>query len=775
MIYEIMLARLLNVVTWYYLALAAVGMAMSAMTAGALVVQLKPSFFERAFHERRVRQGAFAMALALPLGLVGMLAVPLALSRSIEMIFSFSLFTVFAGLPFFFSGIVVCLALTRSPLPVGKLYLADLFGAATGCVISIALLEALGAPGAILACSAIGFLAAAAFAITSREKGLTGRNLLYALVLAVASILNASSRYGIEPIWAKGKVDSRDHLISEAWNPISRVTASGPYSADGTFMFGPSPLAPATATPFINLSIDSFADTPLYRRNSSGPSQFEFLNYDVTSFAYLFRGGGSAAIIGIGGGRDGLAAWLNGFTRIVGVEINGAIVDLDLHGLNWWSGLTSVPGLVIYRDDGRSFLTRTSEKFDVIQASMIDTQAGTAAGARSTTENSLYTVEAWRIFYRHLAPGGVLTFSRWAPADSPQIVETLRMFALAWDTLISERTVSPAGQLALIRGDKVATLLVRNAPFGPDEIARIRQLADQMQYQILYLPGQRPLLPDLNRILKARRSADLTALRYMGFLNFAPIHDVSPFFFDFVRPSDLPRVLGAFSGLAGSEAIAFLLLFTLASLAVLVAALVIPLIGIGRLGAQFDRTLAPAAIYFIAIGLGFMFAEAAFMQQLTLLLGAPTHSLIVVLTGLIFFAGLGSLASDRLALASRMLPPVGAGLTLLLLSGMLLPIAHGVAAETLLIRIATALILVAVPGFAMGACFPVGLRWLRAMNRDAILPWMWALNGGASVVATFGALLLSMQQSIGASVAFGGICYLVAASAIALRPVPAHV
>jgi hypothetical protein len=27
-------------------------------------------------------------------------------------------------------------------------------------------------------------------------------------------------------------------------------------------------------------------------------------------------------------------------------------------------------------------------------------------------------------------------------------------------------------------------------------------------------------------------------------------------------------------------------------------------------------------------------------------------------------------------------------------------------------------------GFAMGACFPGGLRWLRSMNRDAILPWM---------------------------------------------------
>jgi hypothetical protein len=63
---------------------------------------------------------------------------------------------------------------------------------------------------------------------------LTGRNLLYALVLAVASILNASGRYGIEPIWAKGKVESRYHLIAEHWNPISRVTAFGPISSDST-------------------------------------------------------------------------------------------------------------------------------------------------------------------------------------------------------------------------------------------------------------------------------------------------------------------------------------------------------------------------------------------------------------------------------------------------------------------------------------------------------------------------------------------------------------
>jgi hypothetical protein len=773
MIYEIMLARLLSVVTWYYLALAAVGMAMSGMTAGALVVQLRPSFFEQTLQSRRVRQGAFAMALALALGLLGMLAVPLALSRSLETIVSFGLFTIFAGLPFFFSGIVVCLALTRSPLPIGKLYLADLFGAATGCLTSIVLLEALGAPGAIFACSAVCFLSTACFAITSRENELTRRNLLYALALVTVSILNASSRYGIEPIWAKGRIESRYHLIAEAWNPISRVTATGPIATDSTYMFGPSPKMPATAMPFIELNIDSFADTPLYRGTPGGPSQFEFLNYDVTSFAYLMRGGGSAAIIGIGGGRDALAAWLNGFARIVGVEINSAIVDFDLRSLNWWSGLANVPGLVIYRDDGRSFLTRSHEKFDVIQASMIDTQAATAAGAMSTTENSLYTVEAWRTFYHHLAPGGVLTFSRWAPRDSVQIVETLRLFSLAFATLISEGAINPADHVALIRSDKIATLLVRNAPFGTYETARIRHLAEQMQYEILYLPGQPPLLPELNSIITAHSTADLAHLRYQGFLNLAPVHDSSPFFFNFVRPFDLARAARTFFGNVGSlQAVAFLLLFTVASLTVLLVALVIPLSRIGRANTQVDRILVTATVYFVAIGLGFMFAEAAFMQQLTLLLGAPTHSLIAVLTGLIFFAGLGSLASDRLALTRRMLPPAIAALFLLCLSAVLLPIAHRVAGNNIASRIVIALALVALPGFVMGGCFPVGLRWLRAMSRDAILPWMWALNGGASVVATFGALLLSMQVSIAASVAFAGVCYLVATCAIAIVQLP---
>jgi hypothetical protein len=73
------------------------------------------------------------------------------------------------------------------------------------------------------------------------------------------------------------------------------------------------------------------------------------------------------------------------------------------------------------------------------------------------------------------------------------------------------------------------------------------------------------------------------------------------------------------------------------------------------------------------------------------------------------------------------------------------------------------------PRLAMGGCFPVGLRWLRGVNRDDILPWMWAVNGAASVAATFGALLISIQASIAATLACGGACYLVAACAIVVQ------
>jgi len=56
LMYEIVLTRLLSVLSWYYLAFVSVSMAMLGMTAGALFVQLRPHLFPRRLVASRLRQ-----------------------------------------------------------------------------------------------------------------------------------------------------------------------------------------------------------------------------------------------------------------------------------------------------------------------------------------------------------------------------------------------------------------------------------------------------------------------------------------------------------------------------------------------------------------------------------------------------------------------------------------------------------------------------------------------------------------------------------------------
>src|SRR5204862_3418791 len=91
--------------------------------------------------------------------------------------------------------------------------------------------------------------------------------------------------------------------------------------------------------------------------------------------------------------------------------------------------LDARPQVILAHGEARSTLERSSEKFDVIQASLIDTWAASSAGAYVLTENGIYTKEAWRAFLNHLTPDGILTMSRWYQKAQP--AENLRLASLA--------------------------------------------------------------------------------------------------------------------------------------------------------------------------------------------------------------------------------------------------------------------------------------------------------------------------------------------------------
>ncbi len=87
-------------------------------------------------------------------------------------------------------------------------------------------------------------------------------------------------------------------------------------------------------------------------------------------------------------------------------------------------GIYADPRVTIHVEDGRSFIRRSAERYDLIQASLVDTWAATAAGAYTLAENSLYTVEAFEDYLDHLSENGMLTMTRW-------VFDGLRLVSLA--------------------------------------------------------------------------------------------------------------------------------------------------------------------------------------------------------------------------------------------------------------------------------------------------------------------------------------------------------
>jgi spermidine synthase len=763
LMYEVVLTRLLSVVCWYYLAFVSISMAMFGMTVGALAVQSRPDWFKPSDISSRLAQAAFAMGLSMPLALVTMLAVPVDISLAVQTLFCFLLFSAVIAVPFFFSGVVVCLSLTRTPFPIGRVYFADLVGAGAGCLASVLLLKLIDAPSAIFVISALLFLGAACYATYAGDGSRRRKSFFFAVGMLLIAGLNASTLHGIQPIWSKGVIDRRIGLAAEVWNPISKVRAFKP-RIESPLMWGPSRHAPQAKVEDIGLDIDNTAFTPMMHFQGD-LRPFTFLNYDVTSLAAQLRAGDAAAVIGVGGGRDVITCALNGFQRIVGIEVNSAIVDLDTRRFASFSGFSKIPNFELHTDEGRSYLTRSNEKFDVIEASLVDTWAATSAGALTLTENSLYTVEAWQIFERHLKPGGLITFSRWYVA--PLFGQTYRLFSLACAMLFSEGVPQPSRNMALVASDNVATILVSNRPLSEQDLHKIRTIADQMEFKVLFLPGQETPIPELRTISSARSVADLAQLSHAAGFDYSPVFDSSPYFFNAVRLRDLPRVLmGGEHGINHVVALMFVAAFMLAAVILVVLTIVLPLKRWAGRQAEVTHPLAGGIAYFVGIGMGFMLVEMAMMQQLSIFLGHPIYSLAVVLAGLILSTGAGSLVSDRLRFASSAAsrrPALAVTLILILYTVVVIPVIHRFIAETLWQRALLSVALVAPCGLLMGFCFPVGLRWMTVLKQEENLPWMWALNGAAATLGSFVAIMISMETSIATCARVGAAGYLLAA------------
>jgi hypothetical protein len=756
------LTRLLSVITWYHLAFFAIATAMLGMTAGATTVYLMPARYATERLDQTIARSCLAYALVVPLALVLLCMTPLDITLSLMTLLALFGATMVCSVPFYFSGIALTLVLTRQPMPIGKLYAADLVGASLGCLFVLWGLELLDAPSFILLCGAIGALAALAFTGASPSPRFTRTAVWVLVILAAATVVNNATPYGVKPMVVKGRFESVEDYFTERWNSFSRVVVYKPSYAEPQY-WGPSPVAPTNQVILqYPMNIDGAAATTL--RPFGDKRDIEHLRYDVTNIAYYLRPNGGAFVIGVGAGRDIQSAILFGHKRVVGVDVNPIFIDLLTGEFRDFVGIAGRPGVRLLTEEARSYLSRNKDQYSVIQMSLIDTWAATGAGAFSLTENALYTLEAWQVFYSRLAADGIFTVSRWYTPKN--LSETGRVVSLAVATLLESGVTDPSRHIALVTAENISTLLLSKQPFGGGSLAALSAVASDLRFDVAITPGRPPDNDILRRIVGVHSMAELhEAIADMP-VNYEPPTDERPYFFNVLRLSNLSPLRYTNLAVVRGNLIATLTLLALIfSLGLIAAATIVVPLKVKarreRAAGRRAKVLWSGAMYFSLIGAGFMFMEVALIQRLSVFLSHPVYALGVLLFTIILSTGIGSFLSERLPLARAPWVYIYPAATVAAIVAIryALPILLGKMVSAPMADKAAASVLAVFPvGMLMGFFFPTGMRIARLVSDDDT-PWYWALNGILGVLCSALAVFVSIYSGISTSFYLAAVCY----------------
>lgn len=773
--FQIVQTRILSVIAWYYMAFFAISVAMLGMSVGAVWVYLHRERIESVSLPVTLTNFTLATAIAMPASIIVQFCLITTVSLSLTTVFSWSILMIAMAVPYFFSGVVVSLALTRSPFPSGQVYGVDLIGAALGCMGVIFILNAMDGPTAVILSSAVCGLSAFAFmssAGVEDQRRLQSapwwrRPAPVTAVLAVFALLNSLAPVGVRPIMVKDQLERFGFKRYEKWNSYSRITVDRPQLRVPDLWSGSNKMPPETRAMQALLTIDGGAGSEMSHYDGTRQS-ISYLQYDLVGLAYRLPGIHKSAIIGVGGGRDLLTAHYFGVPDITGVELNPIIVNLLTSQPVYknFTDVTALPNLKLHVDDARSWFDSTHEKFDSIQMSMIDTWASTGAGAFTLSENGLYTLEGWKTFLHSLNDHGVFTVSRWHSAGNDD--ETGRMIGLATAVLLDSGAKDVPQHIFVASADYMATLVLSKSPFTPAQLRILHDTVRNLGFNVLLAPDQPTQSPLLRAIVESPDRAALNRVLEGNYLDLSVPTDNRPFFFNQLRFRTIPsaalrmyhRNLAAHSMEGNLIASLVLMLILLISIIAVIVTVLLPLRGAARESPL--PLIGIGSLYFALIGMGFMLAEIALLERFGVYLGHPIYSLSVCLFSLILASGLGSLTSDRLKLNTRIKLLVWGSITVLYLVAMaqFVPaLLESTTGQQRLVRIAISIAVIMPLGFLLGFAFPTGLRLVEEVDRQPT-PWFWGVNGATSVLASVLAVMFSMALGINVTMLFAAVCYL---------------
>ncbi|MBW3637247.1 MAG: hypothetical protein KY445_12425 [Armatimonadetes bacterium] len=649
----------------------------------------------------------------------------------------------------------------------GKLYGYDLAGAALAALLSVALMQWLGAVETCLLFAALG---ASAGALTAQKRAFP---LILSAILLLLVPYNA--RFGLwkvpnvppmadqtgatladrgvtQPLFTElGDPKAQSRIIDTRWNAFARTDVVIDPSAPDSYL----------------LYTNGNVPTNMMRWDGNGWSigaiaaQFPLSDW-VFKSANLK--GADVLSIGPGGGLDALLALRYGARRFDGAEINPSIVGLmneprykDFNG-----GIYTRPEINVETAEGRAFVREAAQngkRYRLIFSAL--TKTATAGSGTALLESFIYTSDALDDYLKALDDQGQVAIVGDAPLLLARLFATATAHFKAQRMTEREAGTHLAAMFYPVPGPYQWALIVKKTPFTPAQTAQMAADARAAQIAPLWLPYQPTgaQLPDLPIGSLGAGSLSLSGFiasgQRSGF-NLAPAPDDRPFVLDLG--------LSPFSIFSSSPSLSILLGLSVAATLGFAAFLL--------LGRENRASNARSTLYFLALGLGFMLVEIPLIQKLILPLGYPTLSLTVILFSILLGGGAGAAYSQKFeaeklrAYAQKCALGVAIGAVLFaLLSGYL---SDMMLSLPLALRCVVAAIVLFPLGFLLGTPFPSGLRLFSNQNSNRV-PLIWALNGTASVAGSIAAAIGAKTFGFSAVLGLGALIYL-GAAALLLQP-----
>lgn len=753
---EILFMRLLSLVLWHHYAAMIISLALLGIGVSGMVLRLSRTWWR----ER------FSLLFASAAALFG-LTVPLAFALARKVAFNplevmwdpwqwvrLSAMYLLLAVPFFCAGACLAAALGCGRFAVSRVYRADLIGAGVGSVVVILLLFLLSPQSGLRVAAVTGFAAAALVAV--RAWGRPAALVLALFGLAYGLLFPAP---WIEPHPSPYKALSRTMLI-----PGTEVTRIR-HSPQGTLTVVDSHTTPLRHAPGLSpvcpveppAQQGVFLDGNFVGALPAGaqPGQDTYLDCLPEALPFALLSDPRVLDTGLGGAGDPFMALELGAGLLHIIEANRPVADL-LRARD--ADLSTGDPVTVQATTIRGFLgQRGLPAYDLIRHR--EGSGSGAIGEREVAADFGSTVEAYHRLYSRLAPNGLLTVS--LALEHPPVALLKTMATVL--TVLKDRGVErPERRLALVRSLNTVLLLVKESPFEPSERNLIERFCLERSFALDLLPAVEGAAartsPDrLGREVGSLLNSGTTTFVAEYPWNIAPATDNAPFFSRFFTWESLPLLWPRLtSGGAALVQWPYLIQWGTLLLAVLAGLLLVtlPLLFSGKTDWSWTGK-SRATVYFVALGLGFLFLEIVYIQQLTLLLGHPVYALSLVLAGFLVFAGLGSGVSPKLTPAQVF----AAVLTLILGAWILLPAyVQFLMGMSLPGRTAGALLAVGPLAFFLGMPFPLGLARLER-EAPGWVAWAFGTNGCASVVSPVLATLLSMHAGMDTVLLLAALLY----------------